>query len=116
MLGDINVRKMLIRDPKKTISMAVLKSPRLTDKEISDYAKNKALNEDIIRMIAKSREWTRNYATKLALLHNPKCPANMALSFLKMLRKKDVLAISRAKDVPAHVVRQAKAIIEKQGG
>jgi hypothetical protein len=116
MLGDVNARKLLIRDPKKTISTAVLKSPRLTDKEIATYAKNKALHEDIIRTIAKKRKWTRNYATKLALLHNPKCPPNMALTFLKSLRKKDILAISRAKGVPAHVVRQAKAIIEKEGG
>ena len=34
MVGDINARKLLIRDVKRSVYMTVLRSPRLTVKEI----------------------------------------------------------------------------------
>jgi len=89
-----------------------MKSPRLTDKEISDYAKNKALNEEVIRMIATNREWTHSYATKIALIENPKCPSALATGFLRVMTQKDIKGFARSHDVPGYIARAAKNILD----
>jgi hypothetical protein len=114
MVGDINARKLLIRDVKRSVYMTVLRSPRLTEKEIASFAKNKALNEDIIRFIASNRDWTKAYSTKMGLIFNPKCPPSQAINFVRTVRHGDLMKIARAKDVPAYVVRAAKQILERK--
>ena len=114
MVGDINARKLLIRDVKRSVYMTVLRSPRLTVKEIGNFAKNKSLNEDIIRYIASNRDWTKAYSTKLGLIYNPKCPPNIALGFVRAMRHNDLMKIARAKEVPAYVSRAAKQVLERK--
>ena len=114
MVGDINARKLLIRDVKRSVYMTVLRSPRLTVKEIGNFAKNKSLNEDIIRYIASNRDWTKAYSTKLGLIYNPKCPPNVAMAFVRTVRHNDLMKIARAKDVPAYVARAAKQVLERK--
>ena len=112
LLGNEGARRALIRDTKRVVYMSVIKSPRLTDKEVADFAKNKALNEEVIRTIATNREWTRNYAVKMALIENPKCPSAIATGFLRMMQQKDVKTVARSHDVPGYVARAAKQILD----
>jgi len=112
LLGNEAARRALIRDTKRIVYMSVMKSPRLTDKEIVDFAKNKALNEEVIRMIATNREWTHNYAVKVALVEHPKCPSALAIGFLRLMQVKDIKAISRSHDVPGYMARAAKGILD----
>ncbi len=115
MMGDAGVRSLLVRDPKRVVAMAVLRSPRITEKEIATFAMNKAIGEDIVRLIARTREWTKNYNVRLSLVKNPKCPPAQAMTFLRSLRHRDVQNLARAKDVPAFVARFAKQILNKTG-
>ncbi len=114
LVGDANARKLLIRDPKKLVSLAVLKSPRVTDGEIRMFASKKEIAEDIIATIARIRSWTRDYGTRKALIYNPKCPQAIALSFLRTLVANDIKTISKHRDVPGVVRRAAKRMIEKK--
>lgn len=113
-LGSASARKILIRDPKKSVATAVLRSPRLTDKEIGFFAAQKGLAEDIIRMIAKNREWTRHYSTKVSLVKNPKTPPQQSMWFLKSLHPKDLKQISKDRDVPGIVAKTAKRMIDQK--
>lgn len=113
MVGDAMTRKILIRDPKKIVAMAVLKSPRLNDNEITTFASNKTLSEDILSSIARNRQWTKDYATRKALVFNPKCPLTFTLSFLRTLNNKDVRDCSQSRDVNQTVARQAKRMLEQ---
>jgi hypothetical protein len=113
-LGSASARKILIRDPKKSVCMAVLRSPRLTDKEVSFFASQKGLSEDVIRFIAKNREWTRHYSTKVSLVKNPKTPPQQSMWFLKSLHPKDLKHISKDRDVPGIVAKTAKRMIEQK--
>jgi len=112
LLGSESVRRELIRDTRRIVYMSVLKSPRLTEKEIGDFAKNKALNEEIIRTIAINREWTTSYAIKMALISHPKCPGQLAVNFLRLMQPKDVKGIARSHDVPGFVARAAKQLLD----
>lgn len=114
LLGNASHRALLIRDPNKTVSMAAIKSPGITDQEVLKYAQNRALPEDIIRYIAERRDWTKNYQVKLALVNNPKCPISQALNFLSHLRPFDLKAIARSKNVPQAIAQAAANMLKRR--
>jgi hypothetical protein len=117
LMGDKTARNLLVRDPNRTVSMAVLKCPRLTEREVSDWAANKAMSEEVIHYIARKRDWTKGYAVRLSLVKNPKCPPTTALTFLRSLRQRDLATIARGHDAPAYLRRSAKMMHAKtQGG
>jgi len=113
-VGDAAVRKLLIRDPKKIVAFAVLRSPRLTEGEVTAYAGNKALAEDLISMIARNRVWTKDYATRRALVFNPKTPLPVSLAYLRTLHAKDLKDASISRDINGTVQRAAKRMIAQQ--
>ena len=113
-LGSEGARRLLVRDPKRVVAMSVLKSPRLTAKEITGYAQARAVHEDVIREIARNREWTRYYPTMVALVTNPKCPPQQALTFVKMLTARDLKGVSKDKEVPGFIARAAKSLMDQR--
>lgn len=110
LMGDASARKLLVRDTSKIVSEAVMRSPLLQDKEVAGFILDKAVPGEIIRMIARNREYTKNYNVVLNLLHNPKCPAAKAVGFLRTLRRRDLQAIVRAKNIPSYITKAAKEI------
>ena len=113
LVGDANARKLLIRDPKKMVALAVLKSPRLTDGEVRMFAQNKALAEEILTQICRNRTWTRDYGIRKALVLNPKTPMPLAMGFLRTLVAKDIKEVSKSRDVSGVVARAAKRILDQ---
>ncbi len=61
MKGSREERAILIRDPNKIVSVAVLSSPKMTESEIESIAKMASMSEEILRIIANSRAWTKRY-------------------------------------------------------
>ena len=114
LVGNMSARAVLIRDAKKLVTQAVLDSPRLTEREVQDFARNKALGEDIIRRIAYNRDWAKNMATQRALVGHPKCPPQKAMEFVKNLSIKSLKELQRDRDVPVHVARQAKNLLAQR--
>jgi hypothetical protein len=114
LMGDASARKLLVRDNKKLVAMSVLRSPKITEKEIAGFALDKAVDGEIIRMIARNREWTKNYAIMVSLVYNPKTPPQQSMSFIRNMRRRDLAMLVRAKDVPSHITRSAKALVEKR--
>lgn len=100
MKGSREMRAVLVRDPNKMVSMAVLSSPKMTEAEIEAVAKMGAVSEDVLRVIGKNRAWTKNYNVVLSLVKNAKTPLAMSLTFLNRLNDKDLRAISISKSVP----------------
>lgn len=116
MVGDAATRKLLIRDPKKMVALAVLKSPRLTEGEVTVFASNKALSEDLLSIIGRNRQWTKDYATKKALVFNPKTPLALSMQFLRHLTAKDLKDCAGSRDVNGNVSRAAKRMIVTASG
>ena len=105
--GNKMARSILIRDTNKSVAVAVIKSGRLSDGEVAQYAGNRNLVDDVIREIANNKEYTRKYAVKAALVSNPKTPLPKAMSFITSLHKKDLQQLCRNKNVPSAVRRMA---------
>jgi hypothetical protein len=113
-LGNREARNFLIHSPNKTVSLAVLKNPQITENEVVKYAQQKNLPEEIILAIAKNQKWIKNYPIKLAVISNPKTPLSVAVNFLMHLHDHDLRSLSRDKSVSAVLSRTAHQIHQKR--
>jgi hypothetical protein len=113
-LGNKEARAILIRDTNKLVATAVIRSPRITDGEVLTVANNRAINEEVLRIIYSSREWTKVYPIKLALVKNPKVPMTIAMKFLATLQEHDMKDLARNKNVPSGIQQLAKKAMEKK--
>ncbi|AKF81418.1 hypothetical protein SAMN05443572_107205 [Myxococcus fulvus] len=113
-LGNKEARGALIRETNKLVAVAVIRSPRITDGEVLACAANRAMMDDVLRVIYNNREWTKNMKVKLALVKNPKVPLTVTMKFLNALRDGELKDLSRDKNVPAAVQTFAKKLLEKK--
>ncbi len=114
LMGSKMHRAILIRDNNKIVVEAVLESPKLTENEIAIYSKMKSLPQEVIRKIASSRDWTKHYSVILNLVKNPKTPLPIAMGFLSRLRGRDLREISRSREVPDPIRREAQKILTRK--
>ncbi len=115
MMGNKFQRAQLIKDPKKLVAMAVIKSPAVKENEAGKYASNNAICEDVIGYIANKKDWTKVYTIKQALVANPKCPLPAAMRLLPHLRPKDLAALARSRNVPSALSAQARKLAAVRG-
>ncbi len=113
-LGNREARTLLMRDTNKIVTLAVINSPCITEAEVLTLAHSKTCPEDVLRSIYTSREWTRYYPIKIALVKNPKTPLSVSMRFLITLRDSDVKEIANNKNVPSAIRIQAKKNFQKK--
>jgi len=106
-------RMILVKDPNKMISLAVLESPKITIDEIIILSKNKSLATDIIARISRNREWIKNYSIIAELVQNPKTPVKSALTFINRLHLRDLKLLSANKNT-SPVIREFAANLFSQ--
>jgi hypothetical protein len=88
----------------------VLKNPRLSDNEISNFAAMRNVNEDILRAIASNREWTKTYSVVVSLIRNPKTPPGLTIQFLGRLGTRDLKIAAGDKNIPEVLRRHAREL------
>ncbi|HDT11111.1 MAG TPA: hypothetical protein ENN58_00060 [bacterium] len=98
--GNMEVRKLLIKDPRRIIATAVLANGKITDKEIIGIASDNAVSLDIITHIANTKSLSKSYRVKVALVMNPKTPLRIAMSLLDVLRMNDLKKVAKSRDIP----------------
>ena len=94
MKGTKSERAILIRDPNKLVSAAVLSSPKLSDSEVENFAKLANVSEEILRTIGMNRAWIKNYGVVAALTKNPKTPLAVSMRFVQRLTDRDLKMIA----------------------
>jgi hypothetical protein len=114
-VGGKEARTLLVRDRNKVVSSSVMMSPKLTETEVVLIAKSRNISDEILRTIARNREWTKKYQIKSALATNPKCPQAEAIKFLNYLQEKELRSIMKSKDVPSVISTHARRILSKKG-
>ena len=114
--GSREERAILIRDPNKMISLAVLSSPKLTISEVEAFARAGNVAEDCLRTIAFCRAWMKNYNVVAALSRNPKTPIAISLNLLARLTEKDLRTLSTDRNVPdvLRVTARKKLVLGKE--
>lgn len=106
MKGSREMRAILIRDPNKMIAAAVLSSPKLNDAEIEGFSRMANVSEEVLRVIASNRAWTKNYNVVVGLSKNPKTPVALSLNLMARLNDRDVSVLATDRNVP-EPLRQA---------
>ena len=94
MKGSREERAALIRDPNKLVSAAVLSSPKVSESEVTAFAKMANVSEEVLRIIGMNRGWVKNYGVVAALVRNPKTPLGVSMNFVQRLNDKDLKLIS----------------------
>jgi hypothetical protein len=114
--GSREERAILIRDPNKMISLAVLSSPKLTITEVEAFARAGNVAEECLRTIAFCRAWMKNYNVVAALARNPKTPVAISMNLLPRLTEKDMRTLSTDRNVPdvLRVTARKKLVLGKE--
>lgn len=115
MKGTREMRAILVRDPNRMVSAAVMSSPKLTIAEIESFAKMANVSEDVLRAIGNNRAWVKNYAVTASLARNPKMPVALSMNLLNRLIERDVRAISIDRNVPEALRLAARKRLVKAG-
>jgi hypothetical protein len=114
-LGNALARGVLIRDTVKVVALAAVNSPGMTDNEIIKYSANRNLSDDVIRVIAATKEWHKIYQVKVHLVNNPKTPMPASTRLLPFLYEKDLKNVARSRAIPSAIVAQAKKLLSQKG-
>jgi hypothetical protein len=110
MKGNKEVRQILIRDANKIVSLAVLKSPRITDNEIAHYSALRNVADDVIRTIATNPTWSKVYQVKLNICFHPKGPIQQTMQFMKFLNMRDLGRLCKERNIPGPLQKAAREL------
>jgi Lhr-like helicase len=114
-VGGKEARSLLIKERNRIVASSVLASPKITETEIITFAQSRSIGDELLRIIASNREWTKTYQVKLALCSNPKTPIPQAVKFLNYLQERDLRILTKSKDVPSNISNHARRILTKKG-
>ncbi|MEZ5424875.1 MAG: hypothetical protein R2747_01300 [Pyrinomonadaceae bacterium] len=116
MKGDREARSILIRDPNRVVSQAVINNPRITEQEVEKISSMRTVPDDVLRQVATNRNWARNYSIMHNLARNPRTPIANVMTILNRLQLRDLNAISKNRNVSDAVRRQALRLFTARSG
>jgi len=114
--GDREARNILVRDPNRLVSSAVVNNPRITEQEVETIASMRSISEDILRQIASNRQWARSYTIMHQLAKNPRTPLANTMTIMTRLQLRDLVALTKNRNVPDAVRRQAQRLHSARTG
>lgn len=100
MQGTREERAVLIRDPNRLVSSAVLSSPKLTESEVEAIARMANVSDEVLRIVGTTRNWIKNYNVIAALARNAKTPIAISLGLLNRLVERDIKMLASDRNIP----------------
>lgn len=113
--GNKSAREFLVKDSNKMVSLAVLKNPRVTEDEVLKVANTKGTPEDLLRHIARNKEWVKSYSVKMGMISNPKTPLAISMKLLDSLFENDLQKICKSKNIPGVLASAARRKLDSKG-
>ncbi|MDH3284091.1 MAG: hypothetical protein OEQ13_05080 [Acidobacteriota bacterium] len=111
LFGTREERGILVRDTNRIIASTVVKNPKFSEQEADAVSKSRNVNEDVLRLIAKHRDFSRSYQIQRNLVCNPRMPFEMSMRLIPRLHDRDLKLISNNRNLPDGVRRQSKKIL-----
>jgi hypothetical protein len=111
-LGSAAERLLCVRDPNRLVAAAAAKSPLLKEPEAVQISASRVVSEDVLRILALNRDFTRNYQIKLNLVGNPRTPFTFSARLVPLLREAELKMLAKSKNVSSAIstaVRQQLA-------
>lgn len=103
MSGNREVRRIMLRDPNRMISQAVLHNRKITTIEIIEIAQSRMVSEEALRTIVRSKDWMKNYSVKVALIQNPKTPMSETMRLMQQVHLFDLRDMAHNKNIPSQI-------------
>ncbi|MBI5599911.1 MAG: hypothetical protein HY890_09310 [Deltaproteobacteria bacterium] len=110
--GNKEAREILIKDSNKIVSITVLKNPHVTEDEVVKLTASTGTSDELLRMVARNREWLNNRQVRLNLVGNPKTPLRMSLKLVQELHEKELIKVARSKNVHSILASTARKVLE----
>lgn len=116
MKGDREARNILIRDPNKLVSSAVINNPKITEQEVEKIATMRTVPEEVLRQISMNKQWGRSYMIQLSLARNPRTPLGNSMSIMNRLQLRDLQGLTKDRNVPEAVRKHALRLVAARTG
>ena len=116
MLGTATERMVLVRDANRLVAAAAIKSPTIQENEVVRISASRAVSDDVLRLIAMDREWTRSHQIKVNLVANPRTPFAFASRLILHLREHELKALAKSKNVTGAISTAARNQLAKRTG
>jgi hypothetical protein len=110
MQGSREERSILIRDPNRLVSSAVLSSPKLTESEVEAIARMANVSDEVLRIVGTTRNWIKNYNVISALTRNAKTPVAISLNLLNRLVERDIKMLAADRNISEPVRMAARKL------
>jgi len=114
--GGREERAILIRDPNRIVSSAVLGSPRVTGPEVETFAAMRNVSDEILRSIGTNRQWLRSYGITCNLVKNPRTPLAIGMNLVSRLNPRDLKLLAVDRNVTEAIRKQAKRFVKSPRG
>lgn len=109
--GTREERTILVRDPNRIVSSAVLGSPKLSEAEIEAFAAMRNISQDVLRQIGNQREWTKRYTVLASLVKNPRTPVGISMSLVSRMNPRDMRGLTTDRNVPEVIRKHAQKFV-----
>ncbi len=114
MVGTAAERLLLVRDSNRLVAAAAAKSPNMRENEAAQISASRAVSEEVLRIIAMNREFTRSYQVKLNLITNPRTPFTFASRLVPHLRSNDLRSLARSKNISGAIAQAIKQQLSRK--
>lgn len=104
------LRQILIRDSNRLVSLGVLANAAFSEDEVEQVAANRSMDEEVLAVIARRREWVSRYGVCKALVQNPRTPVGLSVRLVTRLSVRDLKMLRRDKNVPEPVRSAAERL------
>jgi hypothetical protein len=94
------LRQFLMRDTNPQVACAALLFNNLSDQEIEQTAASRSVQQEVLELIGKKREWVGRYPVMKALIHNPRTPLPLAIKYVPRLSVRDLRDMAKDRNVP----------------
>ncbi|MGB5294949.1 MAG: hypothetical protein WBP34_08375 [Thermoanaerobaculia bacterium] len=98
------LRNILVKDKNPMVAVSVMTGNAMGDGEVELIASSKVVADEVLEVIARSRQWGRRYSIVHTLVKNPRMPAGLAARLVPRLGVRDLRVLSRDRNV-SEVVR-----------
>ncbi len=114
LIGTASERLLLVRDKNKLVAISAVRSPKLHESEVVQITASRTIADEVLRVIALDRNWTKSYQVKMNLVQNPRTPFVFAAQFVPHLREHELRALAKSKDVTSAVATAARRQLHRK--
>lgn len=112
LFGTATERAILVRDSNRMIAAAVVKNPKFTEQEAEAVSKSRNVNEVVLRLIARHKDFGTSYSIQHNMVVNPRCPIDLSMTYLNRLNDRDLGLLLKNRNVSEAVRRHAKKLVD----